>query len=81
MSKIAEEKALKEYPVHNAASKEWVKVHLSGVCADYIKGYDQAAKDTIERIREKVNHLPNYLGDIRRSDINLILSELEKEYE
>ena len=50
MSKRAEEAALKTYPAHDGASKQWIKMHLSGTCADYIKGYEQAEKDTIERV-------------------------------
>ena len=42
----AEEAALKAYPVHKGASKEWIKHHLSdGDCACFIKGYEQAEKD------------------------------------
>ena len=44
MSK-AEERALERFPVHEGASKEWIEVHLKGVCAEYIEGYKQAEKD------------------------------------
>lgn len=44
MSK-AEERALEKFPVHEGASEEWIKMHLKGVCAEYIEGYHQAEKD------------------------------------
>ena len=44
MSK-AEERALERFPVHKGASKEWIEMHLKGVCAEYIEGYHQAEKD------------------------------------
>ena len=44
MSK-AEERALERFPVHEGASKEWIEMHLKGVCAEYIEGYHQAEKD------------------------------------
>ena len=44
MSK-AEERALEKFPVHEDASEEWIKMHLKGVCAEYIEGYHQAEKD------------------------------------
>ena len=46
MSKRAEEAALKTYPVHEGASPQWIKLHLSGGdCAVFIQGYEQAEKD------------------------------------
>ena len=48
MSK-AEDRALERFPVHEGASKEWIKMHLKGVCTEYIEGYHQAEKDTIEK--------------------------------
>lgn len=45
MSK-AEERALERFPVHEGASKEWIEMHLKGVCAEYIEGYHQAEKDS-----------------------------------
>ena len=46
MSKRAEEAALKAYPVHEGASPQWIKHHLSGGdCAVFIQGYEQAEKD------------------------------------
>ena len=48
MSKIAEHAALKAYPTHKGASKQWIKLHLSnGDCAVFIKGYEQAEKDLV----------------------------------
>lgn len=44
MSK-AEDRALERFPVHKGASKEWIEMHLKGVCAEYIEGYHQAEKD------------------------------------
>lgn len=44
MSK-AEKRALERFPVHEGASKEWIEMHLKGVCAEYIDGYHQAEKD------------------------------------
>lgn len=44
MSK-AGERALERFPVHEGASKEWIEMHLKGVCAEYIEGYHQAEKD------------------------------------
>jgi len=41
----AEERALERFPVHEGASKEWIKVHLKNICGDYIEGYQQAEKD------------------------------------
>ena len=36
----AEQAALKAYPTHKGASKEWIKLHLSGGdCAVFIKIY------------------------------------------
>ena len=53
MSKKAEEAALKAYPTHYGASKEWVKHHLSGGdCTAFIRGYEQAEKDTVDRAAE-----------------------------
>ena len=40
----AEEAALKAYPVHDGASEQWKKAHLSSL-AEYIQGYEQAEKD------------------------------------
>lgn len=40
----AEEAALKAYPAHDGASKQWKKAHLSSL-AEYIQGYEQAEKD------------------------------------
>ncbi len=50
MSK-AEERALERFPVHEGASKEWIEMHLKGVCADYIEGYRQAEKDLTDKAR------------------------------
>ena len=53
MSK-AEDRALERFPVHEGASKEWIEMHLKGVCAEYIEGYQQAEKDlalTVEDVR------------------------------
>ena len=44
MSK-AKQRALERFPVHEGASKEWIEMHLKGVCAEYIEGYRQAEKD------------------------------------
>ncbi|UKK52115.1 hypothetical protein L6472_05925 [Prevotella sp. E13-17] len=41
----AEDRALERFPVHEGASKEWIEMHLKGVCAEYIEGYHQAEKD------------------------------------
>lgn len=42
---------MRAYPTHKGASKEWIKLHLSGgACAVFIQGYEQAEKDTVERI-------------------------------
>ena len=49
----AEEAALKAYPTHDDASEQWKKAHLSNL-AEYIQGYEQAEKDTIERVIEWV---------------------------
>ena len=68
MSK-AEERALERFPVHEGASKEWIEMHLKGVCAEYIEGYHQAEKDlalTWEDIRvivktySKIEYDKNY---------------------
>lgn len=46
MSKRAKDAALKAYPTHKGASKEWIKHYLlGGDCAVFIKGYEQAEKD------------------------------------
>lgn len=44
----AEKAALKAYPTHKGASKEWIKHYLlGGDCAVFIKGYEQAEKDLV----------------------------------
>ena len=67
MSKRAEEAALKAYPTHKGASKQWIKLHLSGGdCAVFIKGYEQAEKDlalTWEDIRRIVKIADDLLDD------------------
>lgn len=47
----AEEAALTAYPTHKGASPQWIKAHLSSF-DEFIKGYEQAEKDTIERACE-----------------------------
>ena len=47
----AEEAALKAYPTHDGASEQWKKAHLSNL-AEYIQGYEQAERDTVDRAAE-----------------------------
>ena len=42
--KRSEEAALKTHPVHDGASEQWKKAHLSSL-SEYIQGYEQAEKD------------------------------------
>ena len=44
MSK-AEDRALERFPTHKGASKEWIEMHIKGVCTEYIEGHQQAEKD------------------------------------
>ena len=77
MSKRAEEAALKEFPMHKGASEEWKTAHLLGVCSDYIRGYNQAERDTIARaciwLRERVKEY----DIIDESDVELFRKAME----
>lgn len=82
----AEEAALKAYPAHDGASEQWKKAHLSGL-AVFIRGYKQAEKDLINRIRKQVKTwMPEKDGEeytagkrIAFRSILILLKELEDE--
>ena len=64
MSK-AEERALERFPVHEGASKEWIEMHLKGICAEYIEGYHKAEKD-LELTWEDISTLREILDDVEQ---------------
>lgn len=74
MSK-AEERALERFPVHEGASKEWIEMHLKGLCAEYIEGYHQAEKD-LELSWEDMMAIDDLLDELlppRRDSDELVL--------
>ena len=84
MSKRAEEAALKAYPVHEGASPQWIKHHLSGGdCAVFIQGYEQAEKDIITLIESRLSELfgdaqPTPILRYELQDLIKIIKEEEK---
>ncbi len=82
MSKRAEEAALKAYPTHKGASKEWVKHYLSGGdCAVFIRGYEQAEKETISIIESRIAEI---LGDaqpnpILRAELRELIEKIKED--
>ena len=79
MSKRAEEAALKEYPVHKGASEEWTTLHLIGTCSEYIKGYNQGEKDTINRACKWLRERTEGYDIIDENDVELFRKAMEEE--